>query len=158
MSLKSYHLRPATPADVDQILELFPRLAAFDLPAERVPEHLWRGDAELLRAWGAGAAPQCLVHVVVGGDQAILGVAMAQLREELLSHEPSAHLEVLVVRDGAEGQGIGQALIQSIEQGVRERGARSVTLHVFASNTRARSVYERLGYAGELIRYIKHFS
>jgi ribosomal protein S18 acetylase RimI-like enzyme len=151
-----YQLRPATAADVDQILDLFPRLAAFDLPAERVPEHLWRGDAELLRTWAAGAAPQCLVHVAVDADQAILGIAMAQLREELLSHEPSAHLEVLVVRDGAEGQGIGQALIQSIEQAVREHGARSVTLHVFASNTRARAVYERLGYAGELIRYIKH--
>jgi ribosomal protein S18 acetylase RimI-like enzyme len=154
----TYQLRPATPADVDPILELFPRLAGFDLPTNRSPEDLWRGDAELLRSWGAGAAPQCLVHVAVSPEQALLGIAMAQLREELLSHEPSAHLEVLVVRDDAEGQGIGKALIQSIEQAVRERGARSVTLHVFANNTRARAVYERLGFAGELIRYIKHLS
>jgi ribosomal protein S18 acetylase RimI-like enzyme len=65
-------------------------------------------------------------------------------------------LEVIVVRDDAEGQGIGKALIGVIERAVQERGARSVTLHVFATNTRARAVYERLGYSGELIRYIKH--
>ena len=153
----SHQIRPATPADVDQILELFPRLAAFELPAHRFAEDLWRGDAELLRLWGAGAAPQCLVYVAVDPERAILGIAMAQLREELLSHAPSAHLEVIVVRDDAERRGVGKALIQSIEQAVRERGARSVTLHVFAANSRARAVYERLGYSGELIKYIKHF-
>src|SRR6476661_8354986 len=114
--LMSHQIRPATPADLDQILELFPRLAAFDLPANRSAEDLWRGDTE----------------------QAILGIAMAQLREELLSHTPSAHLEVIVVRDDAEGQGIGKALIQTIEQAVRKQGARSITLHVFASNSHAR--------------------
>ena len=52
-------------------------------------------------SWSAGQAPQCLVYVAVTSEQAILGIAMAQQREELLSHAPSAHLEVLVVRDGA---------------------------------------------------------
>jgi ribosomal protein S18 acetylase RimI-like enzyme len=152
----TYHIRPATPADLDEMLALFPRLAAFDLPANRAAEDLWRGDAELLRQWSAGRAPQCLVYVAENPEHALLGIAMAQLREELLSHEPSAHLEVIVVRDDAEGQGIGKALIGVIERAVQERGARSVTLHVFATNTRARAVYERLGYSGELIRYIKH--
>jgi ribosomal protein S18 acetylase RimI-like enzyme len=154
----TYQIRSATHADLDQMLELFPRLAAFDLPANRSPEDLWRGDAELLRLWSAGRAPHCLVYVAADPNQAILGIAMAQLREELLSHEPSAHLEVIVVRDEAEGQGIGKALIAAIEQAVQQQGARSITLHVFATNTRARAVYERLGYSGELIRYIKHLS
>jgi ribosomal protein S18 acetylase RimI-like enzyme len=154
----TYQIRSATPADLDQMLELFPRLAAFDLPANRSPEDLWRGDAELVRLWSAGRAPHCLVYVAVDPNQAMLGIAMAQLREELLSHEPSAHLEVIVVRGDAEGQGIGKALIAAIEQAVQQQGARSITLHVFATNTRARAVYERLGYSGELIRYIKYLS
>ena len=148
-------IRPATPSDVDAILQLFPRLAAFPIPPERRPEDLWRGDAELLRQWGTGEAPQCLVFVAVGAAQAIVGVALAQLREELISHEPSAHLEVLVVRADAEGRGIGQRLIEETKRAVRIRGAVSLTLHVFARNTRARAVYERLGFSGELIRYIK---
>lgn len=153
----TYQIRAANAADVDEILSLFPRLAAFKIPDKRAAEDLWRGDAELLRLWAAGQAPACLVQVAIGKDGSILGAAIAQMREELLSHAPSAHLEVLVVRDDAEGRGIGYALVQAAEQAVRERGALSMTLHVFASNTRARAVYERLGFEGELIRYIKHF-
>ncbi len=151
-------IRPATPADVEAILTLFPRLAAFPIPPERRPEDLWQGDAELLRRWGGGGAPQCVVLVAVNTAQAIVGAALTQLREELISHEPSAHLEVLAVGADAEGQGIGQRLIEETERAVQLGGAESLTLHVFARNTRARAVYERLGFGGELIRYIKFFN
>lgn len=152
----NYSIRVASPLDVEPMLALFPRLAAFSLPPERRAEHLWEGDAELLRRWSTGAVPQCLVYVAVNSDARIVGVAMAQLRDELLSHDPSAHLEVVAVHATAEGQGIGQRLIEAIEGAVQDRGAESLTLHVFARNTRARSVYERLGFTGELIRYIKY--
>jgi ribosomal protein S18 acetylase RimI-like enzyme len=151
----SYQLRAATTADLESIAALFPRLASFELSAQRSAEDLWRGDLQLLNDWSVGKVPECIVLVAIASDQTILGVAMAQLRAELLSHAPSAHLEVLVVRDGFEGQGIGQALIHAIEAEVRVRGAQSMTLHVFSTNTRARALYERLGYASELIRCIK---
>jgi ribosomal protein S18 acetylase RimI-like enzyme len=154
--MMDYLIRDATPTDVALILPLFPRLANFTLPERRVAEDLWQGDAELLQQWAQGAAPHCFVQVAVDTQNAILGVALVSLREELLSHTPSAHLEVLVVAEGAEGNGIGQALITEAETIARERGALSMTLHVFATNTRARQVYERLGYTGELIRYIKY--
>jgi ribosomal protein S18 acetylase RimI-like enzyme len=152
----TYTIRAAVAADLGPILALMPRLAAFELPPERTPEDLWRGDAEVLRAWGAGGLPGCIIFVAVDPAEGILGVAMAQLREELLSHEPSAHLEILAVRADAEGRGIGGALVQATEREARARGALSMTLHVFSTNARARAVYERHGYAGELIRYIKH--
>ncbi len=153
-----FHIRKATPNETEAMLALFPRLADFEIPAQRIAKHLWQGDAALLRAWSRGEAPHCLVWVAVDDHNAILGVALVSLREELLSHEPSAHLEVIVVDDRAEGNGIGQALIREAEQAARERGALTMTLHVFASNTRARQVYERLGYSGELIRYIKYLT
>jgi len=121
-----------------------------------VAEDLWRGDADLVRRWSSGAVPQCLVLVAVASDQEILGVAVVQLREELLSHEPSAHLEVLVVRPGAEGHGIGQRLVREAEQAAAIHGAGSLSLHVFSRNVRARALYERLGFTGELIRYLKY--
>lgn len=152
------HIREATPDETETMLALFPRLAAFGIPAQRTAEHLWQGDAALLQAWSRGEAPHCLVRVAVDDRNAILGLALISLREELLSHDPSAHLEVIVVDDRAEGNGIGQALIREAEQAAREQGALTMTLHVFASNTRARQVYERLGYAGELIRYIKYLT
>ena len=151
-----YAIRAGSASDVEPILALFPRLAAFAIPPERSPEDLWLGDAALLRRWSTGDAPQCLVSVAVAPDHTILGAALVQLREELLTHEPSAHLEVLVVRADAEGRGIGQRLIAETERAVRSRGARTLTLHVFSRNLRARSVYERLGFTGELVRYIKY--
>ena len=60
--------------------------------------------------------------------------------------------------EGAEGQGIGQALLNAAEAAAGEHGAQTITLHVFSTNSRARRLYERSGYDGELIRYIKPIS
>ena len=151
----SYRVRAATPADLEAIRALLPRLAEFDIPERRAPEDLWRGDEQMLLRWRDGGEPKLLAHVAEGTDGAVLGVAIARLREELLSHDPSAHLEILAVATGAEGQGIGGALTTAIEENARARGAETMTLHVFGVNTRARRLYEKLGYEGELIRYIK---
>ena len=147
----------ASPTDHHRMLELFPRLASFDVPENRNPEHLWSGDAEMLADWAAGKRPDIFVHVAKSDDDSILGVSMVTMRPELLSHAPSAHLEVVVVAEGAEGKGIGGKLLAAAEEEARVRGARSMTLHVFARNVRARRIYERAGFDGELIRYIKPF-
>jgi ribosomal protein S18 acetylase RimI-like enzyme len=152
-----YVVREAAAADTDAMLRLLPRLAAFELPPGRTAEELWHGDAELLRGWLAGEQPHCvaLVATRADGDGAILGLTLSTLRPEILSGRPSAHLEVLAVADEAEGHGVGRALMQATERMLRERGALTVSLHVFARNTRARRLYERMGYSGELIRYTK---
>ncbi len=139
------------------MLALFPRLASFSVPENRNPEHLWSGDAEILKGWADGERGDCFVHVAKEDEGGILGVSMVTLKPELLSHAPSAHLEVLVVAGHAEGQGVGGKLLEVAEKTSAERGARSMSLHVFARNTRARAVYERAGYDGELLRYIKPF-
>ena len=95
--------------------------------------------------------------VAIDETAQVLGVSMTTLREEFLSHEPSAHLEVLAVAESAEGQGVGGALIDKTEKMSQERGAQSVTLHVFGNNVRARGLYKHVGYGEELIRCIKHF-
>ena len=151
-------VRLAVAGDGDALLELMPRLAAFDLPESRNPEHLWMHDAALLRDWLAGKADSCRVHVVDAGDGQIAGVAMVTMRPELLSLEPSAHLEALAVAPGFESQGLGKRLLDAAESDARELGAETMTLHVFAVNARARRLYERAGYDGELLRYIKPLS
>ena len=80
---------------------------------------------------------------------------MVTLRPELLSLEPSAHLEAIAVNDGAEGLGVGQALLSKAEVRASESGALTMTLHAFATNKRACAFYERSGYTAELRRYIK---
>jgi ribosomal protein S18 acetylase RimI-like enzyme len=150
-----YKVRPAIPADGDGMLGLMPRLSAFDIPENRNPEHLWRDDANLLREWIAGRRDDCLVNVAEDDSGSILGLTLARLRPEPLSREPSAHLEAIAVAKESEGKGIGQALLAAAEEDAGRHGARTMTLHVISTNTRARRFYERSGYDGELIRYIK---
>lgn len=150
----SFKIRAAGKADGDAMLALMPRLADFNVPASRNPEHLWQDDAKLLRRWLADEE-ECLVHVAEDDDGCILGFSLLRLRPELLSHAPSAHLEAIAVSKAAEGRGAAHALLQAAEITAREHGAQSITLHVFASNRRARAFYARAGYDGELMRYIK---
>ncbi len=150
----NFKIRNAQSSDGDQMLALMPRLAAFDVPQSRNPEHLWRDDARLMQSWLDGEAAGCLVQVAVD-DAEVLGFTLVRLRPELLSHAPSAHLEAIAVSKPAEGQGIGLALLNAAEDNARSQGAQSMTLHVFACNTRAREFYERNTYTGELLRYIK---
>ncbi len=150
-----FAVREARVEDREAILALMPRLAAFDVPASRDPKHLWMSDAKMFERWCAGEEDACLVQVAVDSNGQIVGLAMATLRPELLSKEPSSHLEAIAVAEGMAGNGIGRLLLGAIEDRVRERGALSMTLHVFASNTRARGFYEKSGYHGELMRYIK---
>jgi len=153
----NFQIRDAQPSDGDQIFALMPRLAAFEVPESRNPEHLWRDDAKVMQSWLDGDAEDCLVQVAVD-DAEILGLTLVRLRPELLSHAPSSHLEAIAVTDVAQGRGVGLALLNAAEDNARSHGAESMTLHVFASNTRARKFYERNGYAGELLRYIKDFA
>ena len=152
---ETFSIRPARVEDREEILALFPRLAAFDVPESRIPEHLWLGDAAMLKRWASGDQDDCLVHVAVDSSATIVGFAMASLRPELLSNEPSSHLEAIAVAEGLSGKGIGGLLLDAIEKDARSLGAGSMTLHVFATNTRARGFYEGKGYHGELMRYIK---
>ncbi len=151
----SFQVRRAACEDGEAILALMPRLASFNVPKSRNPVDLWRSDAAMLQRWLDGEAEECLVHVAVDTAQKLLGFTLVSLRPELLSHEPSAHLEAIAVGEGAEGMGVGQALLAAAEIEATSHGAKTITLHVFASNTRAREFYERSGYDGELLRYIK---
>lgn len=148
-------VRDARPSDGDAMLALMPRLAAFDIPTDREPEHLYHDDAALMRRWLAGDADDCLVQVAVGENEALLGFTLTRLRPDALSHEPSAHLEAIAVAEDAEGRGVGKALLDAAEMNARENGAQSLTLHVISSNDRARSFYEYRGYFAEMLRYIK---
>lgn len=149
----SVKIRPARAEDAPTLRALLPRLADFPLPNDRDPLDLWRGDAKLLEAHLAGDAPQCFAFVAEADE--VLGLVLVSLRPELLSGAPSAHVEALAVARDAEGRGVARALLEACEREAAERGARSMTLHVFGTNARARKLYARAGYDEELIRCTK---
>jgi ribosomal protein S18 acetylase RimI-like enzyme len=55
-------------------------------------------------------------------------------------------MDGLFVAPQARGQGVGTALLAAIAREARARGYREVRLDVVDENTRARALYERLGY------------
>lgn len=61
----------------------------------------------------------------------------------------NCHLVSTAVSPEMRGQGIGTKLFQHAETHSKSRGARRVELEVFASNTGAIRLYERLGYEVE---------
>ena len=148
-------IRNAKASDGEAMLALMPRLAEFQIPDGRIPEHLYKDDRKLMQRWLAGDVSDCLVQVAVDDDEQVLGFTLTRLRPEALSHEPSAHLEAIAIASAAEGKGVGKALLESNEKNAQDHGARSMTLHVISTNQRAREFYERSGYFGEMLRYIK---
>ena len=154
MSKMTYQIRLGTKKDGPRMQALLPLLAEFELPSRRTPEDLWQGDEQMLLSWLAGNEPDFFSFVALIED-AIIGVAMVRLGDELLSQKQSAHLEVIVVDQKAQGSGVGKALLAQAETEAKKRGAQTMTLHVFANNHRARRLYEATGYEGELLRYIK---
>ncbi len=139
----------------EDILALLPRLADFAIPPTRQPEHLWQGDAHLIEDWFADKTDGLHLYCAVDRSGVLAGVALFSQRPELLSDTPSAHLEALAVAKGFEGQGVGSALLATCHTRARELGARSMSLHVFDTNTRAQGLYARHGYETELRRCIK---
>ena len=150
-------IRPAETTDEAAIIALLPQLADFEVPENRNPDDLWQGDADMVSAVLAGSKPETFLEVAVADDK-LMGVIMVTMREELMSHAPSAHLEAIVVHPDARGQRLGQRLLERSEEAARERGATSLSLHVFSNNHRARGLYRANGFDEELIRATKWFS
>lgn len=150
----NYIIRTGTPTDLPAIEALLPRLADFNVPEHRTPEHLWQGDRSMMRSWAKGERTDIDVAVAVSEDR-IVGVAIVSTSKDILSNQPSAHLETLAVDNGAEGFGIGAALLKETDSIALRKGAVCISLHVFSANDRARRLYERHGYHGELMRYFK---
>ena len=149
------HYRAASPNDYGALLKLLPQLADFEIPIRRVAKDLWEGDAALLKEVLEKKSRVTFADVAVDSNDQIQGVILVTMREEILSHEPSAHLEAIVVTPDARGHGLGRRLLKRTEKRVRELGAISLTLHVFSNNSRARSLYRSYGFDEEMLRCIK---
>lgn len=156
MSELNYRIVAGGPEHGEAMVTLLPLLASFEIPARRAPEHLWHGDRDMIVEWLAGDRPQSFARVALDEHNALLGFAFVTMREELLSHAPSAHLEVLIVGEHARRMNLGEALTSAAEAEAASRGAQTMTLHVFGNNRRARPLYAKLGYDEELLRCIKY--
>jgi ribosomal protein S18 acetylase RimI-like enzyme len=138
------------------MLELCARLAeGFPLPAWRRPQEIARSEQEALETFFAAPSDSTAALVAEDAAGTPLGFVYLIALTDYFRQEPHAHVSVLAVDRSAEGRGVGRALLDASDEWARQRGYQSITLNVFAANTRARSLYERMGYGPETLRYFK---
>ena len=129
------------------------RLVSFDVPAFRSKEELADGDRRALAEWFRESKTGEALFVAEHEGR-LAGCAYLVTLTDYFNERPHAHLSVLAVSEGAEGKGVGSALLDRSEAWARERGSDRLTLSALVTNSRARALYERRGFAGEYIRYV----
>jgi GNAT superfamily N-acetyltransferase len=147
-------IRPFRPDDRNFILSLVPRLTEFgDVPGrDRVAMHA--RDREVLEQ--AMDLPTSDTALFVADDEGKpMGLIHLTTAEDYYTNSMTAHIADVIVSPGAEGRGIGSALIAYGEQWARDCGFDMLTLNVFMTNQKARQLYVRLGFHEEWIRCIK---
>ena len=89
-------------------------------------------------------------HVLVAEvDGAVIGFVTLRPATSLPSNAHVLQIQGLGVDPAYQGRGVGQALLEAAAEEARRRGARKLSLRVLGSNTTARRLYERCGFAVE---------
>lgn len=116
--------------------------------AADVAERRARAALERLLPEGVRTADHGLFHVVAGGAR------VGALWYSLLP-EGSAHVHWVYVLPHARQRGYAAAALAAAEADARARGARRLTLDVFAQNAAARALYARLGFRSSKHELVK---
>lgn len=148
-------IRPASAEDASWILPLSARLHDFGPPAWRPREQMDRAVAasidEALRTPADGQT----VIVAEDADGAPAGFIHLHPAEDFFTGERHTHVSDIVIVASAEGRGVARALMAAADEWARAQGHRLLTLNVFGGNTRARGLYERLGYEVDTMKMVK---
>ncbi len=132
-------IRPATPADVPQILAFIRGLALY----ERAPNEVTATEENLLRD-GFGPHPlyDCLI-AELDGEPA--GFSFFFFNYSTWKGRPGIYLEDLFVEPRFRGRGIGKALLQQTAAFAIEKGCRRMQWQVLDWNTPALDFYCAMG-------------
>ena len=132
-------LRPATPADVPQILTFIRELALY----EREPDAVLATEADLLRD-GWGPTPR-FTAVIADYEGAPAGFALYFTSYSTWRGHHGIRLEDLYVMPSLRGKGIGKALLAHVACVAVEQGCPRFEWDVLEWNAPAIAVYQKIG-------------
>jgi GNAT superfamily N-acetyltransferase len=151
-------IRAAGDEDLGFLFALAPRLAEVaDLPWHQAQD-LIAFQHRYMKAAFARPKSETVTLIAEAADGAQLGYVHAEAAIDSVTLEPCGYVTVLALIKEAEGQGIADRLMASVEGWARGMGFRLLGLDVFANNLRARSFYGRLGYQEDSLRLTKPLS
>jgi ribosomal protein S18 acetylase RimI-like enzyme len=134
-------VREALPGELDEVGEL--RVAAYEAGGFLAASS---GYADTLRALGADGGGEVLVAV---DGAALLGTAMLQPagpRSEIGGAEGEIELRALAVAPGAQGRGVGRALLGAAVERARALGCRHLVLSTQPAMHAAHRLYRAAGF------------
>jgi GNAT superfamily N-acetyltransferase len=135
----SLAIRWAQRKDVSAIMDLIKALAVYENLAEAVT-----GNAEALEAHLFGETPYAEV-LVAEWEGAIVGFALFFANYSTFLTQPGIYLEDLFVLPQYRRQGIGRALLSSVAEIAKARGAGRLEWSVLDWNQSAIAFYEKMG-------------
>jgi GNAT superfamily N-acetyltransferase len=98
--------------------------------------------------------PTTIVFLAYLGAEPV-GIATCFLGFSTFAARPLVNVHDLAVVPAHRGKGVGQALLAAVEDEARKRGCAKLTLEVLEHNTRARRVYESVGFEPSSLFYTK---
>lgn len=148
-------IRKCTPSDQEFILSLVTRFSEFNLPEWRTTTEINR--TNYLALMQALDNPEDASTILIAEDEngVQAGFIHLQTQTDYFNGEKHGYISDLAVSQAFEGQGVGRMLLDTAESWTLEQGYRLLTLYVFADNTRAKGLYEKIGFQPEVVKYVK---
>jgi len=148
-------VRSFLPTDEEFIISLISRFSEFDLPEwRRINDIDNTNRLALLRAMEQ-PEPESAIFIAEDESAGQVGFVHLQTRIDYFNGEKQGYISDLAVDSSFEGRGVGRLLLETAENWSREQGYALLTLFVFAGNKHAQYVYEKNGFAQDIIRYAK---
>ncbi len=148
-------IRSALPGDATAIKALAARLQNQLLPEWRDPTPLTNKLNDAIKAYDGPVPEDHAVLVCEGAEGELIGYAHAGMDADFFSGEPQGHLYYLATDPAFEGRGAGRKLLEAVESWARKNGAKGIMLYVFATNDRARMVYQKYGFQDDMLKLVK---
>jgi GNAT superfamily N-acetyltransferase len=136
-------IRDATAADSAALARLCGQLG-YPTSVEEMPARLMR----------LATDPNIRV-LVAESDQGVVGLATMHVRHMINHDAPLAQLTTLVVDERCRGQGVGRALVETVERLARARPCKRLVVTTALRRTDAHAFYETLGFIHTGRRYGK---
>jgi GNAT superfamily N-acetyltransferase len=140
---ETLNLRPATPADLPQMLAFIHDLAEY----EREPDAVHATEADLLRdGFGETKRFDCLIAELIVSNKIIpVGFALYFHNYSTWRGHAGIHIEDLFVPSEHRGKGIGKALLTRVAAIAVEEGCHRLQWDVLEWNAPAIGFYEQMG-------------
>ena len=104
-----------------------------------------RADFESLLPQGLATPEHYLYEIIASPEDQVIGFAWLAIEQK--HGAVSAYIYDIEVKPEFRRRGHAMRALQSLESIAAAAGATSIGLNVFASNTQAQALYQRLGYA-----------